>query len=862
MGRIAAAALSCLGIVFSMAASAQGAVGFASAGYTVNESASSAIAVVTRTGPTTSALSVSWTTANASAVAGADFGMLGDPTQRSGMLSWAAGDALPKNIVIPIVHDTDFESDETFTITLSAPTGGAVLGAIATTTITITDDESSFQFSTPTVSVSETGPNVSLTVTRTGALSKTATVRYATANGTAMAPADYTAVTAGVLSFAAGDTAKTISIGPVAGANIPVVNDAMIESLKTFTVTLSSPTAGGQIGTASVATVTIESEERGIAMVVAAQTVAESAGSMDVMVARAGPTNGDVTVSYTLVNGTAINGTHFTGANGTLTWSSGDGAPKAIPVSIADDGAVNANRTFTVRLSAPSVGALGTPNQTVVTIGDDDNTVQFTAPTANFTEGMPTLTLSVSRAGGVAAPASVSWSTVDGTALAGTDFGALGNTTPVGGTINWVAGDRGAKSVSIPMLNDVIVEGAKTFDVSLSSPIGANVGTNATVKVTLNDNDAGVAFATAAYTVRENGGSVVVTVNRIGPVTAAANVKYATVNGDAIAGQDYAQRAGTLAWAAGDATARTIVIPITNDAANDGADETFTVVLSAPSAGIVLGSPNVATVTILDDDIPVESELTFSPAKVLVMENAGNAVVSVSRAAVAGGNIARAASVTWTTQAGTALTGRDFTMRTGTLSWPPGDGDPKTLAVPILNDTVAESPETFKVLLSNATPGARIATPSATVLIVDDDEVFPPQGAIPSTWTIPAGATAGFRVANDATAFEGVYSLRSEEIDDDQTAQIQVSGTFAAGMVSFRFRVSSEPGFDFLRFYVDDVRLNEWSGTANTTWQLFSTSLTAGTHTLRWAYEKDGSVSAGQDAVLIDAVSHPAMSTP
>jgi hypothetical protein len=199
--------------------------------------------------------------------------------------------------------------------------------------------------------------------------------------------------------------------------------------------------------------------------------------------------------------------------------------------------------------------------------------------------------------------------------------------------------------------------------------------------------------------------------------------------------------------------------------------------------------------------------------------------------------------------------------RTGTLTWASGDSAPKNIAVPIVNDSIAESPETFKVTLSNVTPGTRIATPSATVLIVDDDEVFPPQGAFPANWVTPAAATAGWSVSNDPGAFEGVFTLKSEAIADNQTAQTSLTGTFVAGTVSFRVRVSSEQDFDLMRFYVDGVLqpAAQWSGTATSaTWQLYSVPLTAGLHTLTWSYEKDGSASLGQDAAWIDAVTTPA----
>ncbi|HEX4934547.1 MAG TPA: Calx-beta domain-containing protein, partial [Gemmatimonadaceae bacterium] len=414
----------------------------------------------------------------------------------------------------------------------------------------------------------------------------------------------------------------------------------------------------------------------------------------------------------------------------------------------------------------------------------------------------------------------------------------------------------------IPLINDTVVESAKTFTVALSSPVGTGVaiGTNATVNVTLNDNDSGVAFVAPTYSAAEGVASVTLTVRRMGPATAAASVRWTTADGTATAGQDFGtngsatQRSGSLSWAAGDATSRTIVIPILNDTLAEGT-ETFTVSLNTPS-GVVLGSPSSATVSIADNDSPPATELRFSQPKYVVLENGGNAVLTVNRVDK-GGGFGTSATVRYATQAGTAAATSDFTAKSGTLTWAAGDSAAKTIAIPIVNDAVAEAPEMFKVLLSAPSAGTGVGTPDASVLILDDDEIFPPDGVIPNDWVMPAGADGTWHVSNDPGPFEGAASVKSDSIDDGQSAEIQVARTFGAGNVSFRVKVSSEPGFDVLRFYVDGVAVGSWSGTTVTGWQAFSYPLTAGAHTLKWAYEKDASGSLGQDAAWIDAVVLP-----
>ncbi len=70
--------------------------------------------------------------------------------------------------------------------------------------------------------------------------------------------------------------------------------------------------------------------------------------------------------------------------------------------------------------------------------------------------------------------------------------------------------------------------------------------------------------------------------------------------------------------------------------------------------------------------------------------------------------------------------------------------------------------------------------------------------------------------------------------------------------LSFYWKVSSEANYDFLEFYIDNTLQNRISG--NVDWQQMNYSINAGTHTLRWRYVKDASVSAGSDAAWVDKV--------
>ncbi|MEO5677218.1 MAG: Calx-beta domain-containing protein [Usitatibacter sp.] len=851
---------------------------FAQAAYTVTEGGAAISVGVARSGPLTSATSVTWTTANGTAVAGSDFGTAGNASPRTGTLSWAAGDGATKNITVglaasnvPVINDTVVEAAKAFTIGLSSPTNGVSIGATSSTTVTIIDNDSVIGFAVSAITVSEAGPNVTLQVTRTGSTALAQAVTWRTANGTALLGQDFGALAAtvqptGTINFAIGEAGpKSITIGP-ASARAPfisIINDTAIEGPETLTVNLSAPTNGAVLGTSS-ATITINSDERAISMAAATRSLGESAGAQSILVSRLGAATGAISVAYAFTNGSALNGTHFSGSPGTLSWADSDDSQKSIPVTIIDNATVNPARTFTVTLSAPSGAVLATPMSTLVTISDDDNTVQFTASTAAITEGTATLTLTLARTGATAGPATVTYATVDGSALAGTDFGIAGNGTPTTGTVTWLAGAGGSKTITIPILNDAVVEGPKTFTVTLSNPVGSNlaIGPTNQVAVALNDDDAGVRFSAASYEVTEGPAGVILTVQRIGPLATAASATWATVNGSAISGQDFgvttsaAPRTGTLSWLVGDGAPKSFTIPILNDTLGGEGDETFTVTLT-PGAGLVLGTPGIATVTIHDNDLPPESNLAFAQAKYVVAENAANVTLTLQRADI-GGGVGRIATVNYATQPGSALAPSDYTTKSGTVTWAAGDVADKTITVAIVNNTVAEPNESFRVVLSNPTSGTGFgALSEATVMIIDDDEVFPPAGNVPAGWSKPAAATAGWHVFNDPAPFEGAFTLHTDAISHGESAEIEATGTFAAGNITFRVKVSSEAGFDMLRFTVDGQPAGLWSGTSVTTWQTITVPISAGTHTVRWSYQKDGDLSAGQDAAFLDGVVLP-----
>lgn len=103
------------------------------------------------------------------------------------------------------------------------------------------------------------------------------------------------------------------------------------------------------------------------------------------------------------------------------------------------------------------------------------------------------------------------------------------------------------------------------------------------------------------YAVSEGGGPLRFTIRLVGSGEGAPSVTYATSDGTAVAGSDYTAVSGTITWSPGEPTSQTIEVPIADNADQDG-DRTFTIALSDPTGGSMLGYQPTGTATIVDDD--------------------------------------------------------------------------------------------------------------------------------------------------------------------------------------------------------------------------------------------------------------------
>lgn len=248
---------------------------------------------VSRTGGSLGAVTVNYATVERSATAGADY------TTSTGILSWADGDTSAKIISVPVTADATVENTETFEVRLGNPLGGAMLGENQSTVISIEAGDLSsvpqVQFATGSSSISENGGSVDLTLTASMVPATGFTVPF-TLSGTAIKGAgkDYL-ISDSPVTFAAGETSKTISI--------TALQNSVLAANKTIEITLNTPAGTALLGNLTSHTVTIQDDETAPVITTVPQSRIAAVGSNVTFTAAA---SGNPAPSFIWKKGTTV----------------------------------------------------------------------------------------------------------------------------------------------------------------------------------------------------------------------------------------------------------------------------------------------------------------------------------------------------------------------------------------------------------------------------------------------------------------------------------------------------------------------------------------------------------------------------
>ena len=772
-----------------------GSLQFSASSYTVDENGATATITVDRVNGSFGTVTVDYSSSDGTAVAGGDYTAVG------GTLSFGDG-VTSETFTIPILNDAEYEGNETVNLALSNPTGNAGLGSPAGAVLTISEDDpvppaGSLRFSTAAYSTTENGGTATITVDRVNGSFGSVTVDYASSDGSASAGADYTAVS-GTLTFADGINSQTFTID--------ILNDTAYEGNETVNLALSNPGGGAGLGSPTTAVLTIIEDDAvpptgSLQFSASTYTVAEDGITASITVTREGGSFGAASVNYATSDGSASAGSDYTAVSGTINFADGDAAAKTISVGINNDSTYEVDETVSLSLSNVSGATLGAPSSTTLTITDNDpippaGSLRFSAPSYTVAENGTTATITVDRVNGSFGTVSVDYATSNGTASAGSDYSAAS------GTLSFADGVT-SQTFSVSITNDNTYEGDETVNLALSNPGGgAGLVSPATAVLTITEDDpeppaGSLQFSAPSYTVAEDGATATITVTRVGGDFGTVTVEYASSDGTAVAGADYAAVSGTLTFADGDIT-ETFTIAILDDTEYEG-DETVNLTLRFPTGGS-LGSPAEAVLTIDEDDpVPPAGSLQFSTAAYTESEDGGTATITVTRVNGSFGTV----SVDYATSEGSASAGADYTAVSGTLSFADGVTS-QTFTIDIFDDAEYEGDETVNLALSDPGGGAGLASPAEAVLTIAEDDPTPPAGSLQfsaPTYTVDENGAALLITVTRVNGSFGTVTV--DYASNDVTASAGADYTAVIGTLSFADGDTSET---FTIEILDDVQ--------------------------------------------------------
>ena len=629
-------------------------------------------------------ITVDYATSDDTATAGADY------TATNNTLTFDPGD-VSKTFLVGILADTTDEYDEAFTVTLTSPTNADLGTAVGT--MLINDDDAA-----PTIDIAdnsttnEANGTTNLVATLSAASEKTITVEYDTSDGTAEAGSDYTAGS-GTITFTPNDTSENV---PVA-----VIQDTTDEENETVTVTLSNPSEVTLSDAVGVLTITDDDNEPSLSIAdVTAPDETNVARTLTVTLSSASAKS--VTVDYATSDGTATEVSDYVAASDTLTFAPGE-TTKTVPITVVQDDLNELDETVTVTLSNETNATIASAVGTLTITDDEERPTLSIASVTSSDEQATDLVATVTLSGQSSQTITVDYASSNGSATATSDY------TAVSDTLTFDPGDL-TKTILIPILHDTVDEIDETFDISLSTPVNANISTtngSATMTIT-DDDDAPTVSIADDSTSDEAAGPTNLTVTLSAASEKTITVQYATSDGTATASSDYTASTGTLTFNPSETT-KNVAIAVLADI-TDEENETVTVTLSNPSE--VSLNDAVGELTITDDDDPptLSVDNVTTPDESAVIRSF---TVTLSEAS------AKTVTVNYATADGTASAANDYISTSGPLTFNPGITS-QTVDVTIVQDTIDEAHETFTLALSGEA-NATIASATGTMTITDDE---------------------------------------------------------------------------------------------------------------------------------------------
>lgn len=660
---------------------------------------------LTRTGSTSSALSVRLLTPSGTASKGGDYTLAPDLVLASGnyTVSIPAG-AASLDMVLTPVNDTASEGLETCRLQLVSSANYVISGE-QTAIVNIADDDSTL----PVVSIGqsdleahESGDPASFEIVRSGPTTTALTVNL-TWGGAATRNTDYDAPTSLVIPAGAGSA--IVIAAPK--------TDTAVEGHETLTLTVASSGAYLRNAQAQTATAYLNDANLNSVSIIAADNAANESGDPGAfLITRTGNLSQPLTVDYAL-SGSALQGTDYHKVPGQSVIPAGQ-TSVTVAIRPIDDVYGEVQQTIICQVrSSPSYRVVS-PSSASINLNDNDistlwvSTTDATATEAASGPGSDTAKYRIYRGGSGALTARY---TISGTGTSGDDF------TELSGTVAFATGDT-TKDITITPLADDLLENAESVILTLTPDAAYTIEQADTAVVYIVDQDQPtVSISVEEFTTVSEGSTTPLRfwISRNGGTGSALAVSY-VLSGTATSGADYAAPPGVVAIPSGAAGAYVLLTPI-NDTDVEGTED---VRISLSAGAEAYGLRVSEALAYFSDNETLPVQVQFSSGSSTVSEAIGEHTVDLTLSEVSTAPV----SVLCRIASGSATGGAvDVSFDPIVVTFQPGQTNQSVL-LRVVDDNVPEPSETLAITLLNAS-GAGIGTSTHTVTITDNDDLPP-----------------------------------------------------------------------------------------------------------------------------------------
>lgn len=447
--------------------------------------------LITRTGATTSALTVFFATDDGDATQGVDYALSDGIRTLTNQVTIAAGQSSVQVNVL-VNNDNEWELTETAVLTLEAKTTYDV-GTASSATVNIADDDAIVvTVSAADADAGEPSNPGTYLISRAGSTLSDVTVKFSTDDGAAKQGTDYTLsdgshTLTDEVTIPAGQSSVLVTLQPV--------DDTDWESTKTATLKVGTGT-GYDIGTASSANISIADDD---AVVVTVSATVPNAGEPSTRgefeIRRAGTTDSAITVNFT-IGGTATPGGDYqlSDGSGTVTdhvdFAIGQDSV-IVTLAVLDDSTSESAETVSLTVGTGTGYLVGTNNVATINIADNDP-ILVTVSAIDSLAGEPSNNgiFRITRTGSILSALSVNFAS-GGDASRGTDYTlSSGGSTLTNNAVTIGAGQTYV-DVTLNAIDDAISEPTENASLTLQSGAGYEVGIASSAAISITDDDQG-----------------------------------------------------------------------------------------------------------------------------------------------------------------------------------------------------------------------------------------------------------------------------------------------------------------------------------------------------------------------------------